>query len=268
MTDQLDSPATPPSPSPPTSTPVAAFSWARATMWMVIAFIVVSGMVFTFRACMKLPGETMTRTGDAVQKISGVLKDVASAFRQGTITTSFTSYATTIEGTQFLQVGRVNQMELFTRTDERSLGYLTLPEIVVEARVPIEYTYYVDLNGPWRFVVENNVLQVYPPDMGLNTPAVDVSRLSFEVRKGRFGSEQVQEDLKRSIGFMAKEKGRQNINLIRETARGKIAEFVGTWLARSFPDGKNYPIKVYFPNEAQAPPQHPFLTTNNPPPAR
>ncbi|HTG44599.1 MAG TPA: hypothetical protein VK633_08710, partial [Verrucomicrobiae bacterium] len=259
MSDSFDE-----TPAPLNPGPRAHLSWARATMWMVIALVVVGGTVLIFRACVQMPGETISKTGDAVQKVGSLLKDVASAFRQGTITTSFTSYATTIEGMQLLQVGKVNQMEIFTRTDERTLGYLTLPEVIVEARAPIEYTYYVDLNGPWRFVVENQVLHAYPPDIGVNTPAVDVSKMSFEVRKGRFGTEQVQEDLKRSISYMAKEKARQNIGLIRETARGKIGEFVANWLARSFPDGKEYPVKVYFPKEAQAPPHSLLVRTNSP----
>lgn len=237
-------------------------------MWMVITMILVGGTVLIFRACVKMPGETISKTGDAVRKATSALKDVAAAFRQGTITTSFTSYATTIEGMQLLQVGKVNQMEIFTRSDERALGYIPLPEVIIEARAPIEYTYYVDLNKPWHFIIEKNVLQVYPPEIGVNTPAVDVSRMDFEVKKGRFGTEQVREDLKKSISFMAKEKARQNIGLIRETARGKIGEFVANWLARSFPDGQDYPVKVFFPDERQ-PLVYPFLiSTNNPPEAQ
>ena len=43
-----------------------------------------------------------------------------------------------------------------------------------------------------------------------------------------------------------------NLGLVRETGRKQTEAFVRDWLARSFADGKNYPVSVRFRNEAQA----------------
>ena len=57
------------------------------------------------------------------------------------------------------------------------------------------------------------------------------------------------------------------------TGREPVAEFVQQWLARSFPDGSNYTVRVHFPGEAPPPdvaldalpePQ-PLLPTEAPP---
>jgi len=44
-------------------------------------------------------------------------------------------------------------------------------------------------------------------------------------------------------------RAKDNVPLVRETGRKEISEFVENWLARSFTDGKNYNVKVYFPGE-------------------
>jgi hypothetical protein len=44
--------------------------------------------------------------------------------------------------------------------------------------------------------------------------------------------------------------------LIRENARKQTADFVEKWLSKAFTDGKAYPVKVYFPDEAS--PGSPF----------
>src|SRR3546814_8570547 len=51
-----------------------------------------------------------------------------------------------------LQFKKVSQTEIFTHTDHSStaFGYIPLPEVIVEARAPVEYTYYLDLEEPWR----------------------------------------------------------------------------------------------------------------------
>jgi len=79
---------------------------------------------------------------------------------------------------------------------------------------------------------------------------VDVSTLTYEVKKGRFKTEEAVENLKGSITSLAILRAKENIPLVRETARHQTEDFVEKWLARSFADGKNYPVKVYFPGEA------------------
>jgi hypothetical protein len=199
-------------------------------MWMVIATILMGGGV--------------------IGRASKALADVASAFKQGTITTSFVSYATTITNQHYLQFATLKQGEIFTREQPGTVfGYPLLPDVVVEARAPVEYTYYLDLNAKWQFLLRDNVIYVFAPAIKFNKPAVDASAITYEVRKGYVKTADAQENLKKSITGLAIIRARENIPLVRETGRRQTSEFVEKWLMKSFADGKQYPVKVYFPDE-------------------
>lgn len=220
-------------------------------MWTGIVLIVVSGLVISFRACVEMPERTIQKTGETIFKAGDALATVAGAFRSGTITTSFVSYATTLTNSQRLQFATLKQVEIFARTEEPStaFGYVPLPAVAVEARAPVEYTYYLDLNAKWEFVLRDGVIHVFAPAIHANRPSVDVSALAFEVKKGRFGATEAMENLKGSLSSLALLRAKENIPLVRETARHETTQFVERWLARSFTDGKAYPVKVYFPGE-------------------
>lgn len=241
---------TPPPQLPPPS-PGINNPWALASMWVGIAIVLVTGIVLMFRACVSLPERALQKTSETIEKAGETLATVASAFSRGTITTSFVSYATSITNSQHLQFATLKQMEMFTRTEEPStaFGYLPLPAVEVEARAPVEYTYFLDLNAKWEFVVRDGVLHVYAPPIRANRPSVDVSALDYQVKRGRFRTTEVIESLKKNITSLAILRAKENIPLVRETGRRETAEFVEKWLSRSFSDGNNYPVKVYFPGE-------------------
>jgi hypothetical protein len=232
-------------PTASSSPHVGHTSWARPTMWMVIMLIVVSAGVYVFKSCLNAPGDALSKTGQA-------LANVASAFRRGTITTSFVSYATTISNYHYLQFATLKQTEIFTRSEapNTAFGYIPLPEVVVEARAPVEYTYYLDLNAKWEMTLKDHVLYVFAPPIKFNKPAVDASAITYEVRKGYVKTTEAQANLKKSVTSLVALKGKENIPLIRETGRKQTAEFVEKWLAKSFVDGSQYAVKVYFPDES------------------
>ena len=87
------------------------------------------------------------------------------------------------------------------------------------------------------------------PPIRANRPSVDVSALTYEVKKGRFKTTEALENLKSSISSLVVLRAKDNIPLVRETARHQTTEFIEKWLARSFADGKQHPVKVYFPGE-------------------
>ena len=238
---------TPPSPSSPT--PHQA--WARTTLWVLVVLICVVNAVIVFKSCRNLPGETLDKTGKVIDKAGKALADLASAFNQGRVTTEFISYATTLSNQHYLQFATLKQTEIFTRKDESTtgFGYIPLPEVVVEARAPVEYTYYLDLNAKWDFVLKDNVLYVFAPPIRFNKPAVDASAITYEVKKGYFKTAEAQENLKQSLSSLVALKARENIPLVRENGRRQVTEFVEHWLLKSFADGKRHPVKVFFPNE-------------------
>jgi len=212
-------------------------------MWMVIVFIFVGGAIYVFKSCLAAPGDVMSKAGKA-------LADVASAFKRGTITTSFFSYATTLTNQHYLQFATLKETEVFRREQPTTIfGYPVLPDVVVEARAPVECTYYLDLNAKWQFELRDNVIYVFAPPIRFNKPSVDASAITYEVKKGYAKTAEAQDNLKKSITGLVSIRAKENIPLVRETGRRQTTEFVEKWLMKSFTDGKQYPVKVYFPDE-------------------
>jgi hypothetical protein len=234
---------------------------------MVTVALAIGGGVYVFKSCRDLPGETLDKSGKLVQAIGQQALQVASAFRQGTITTTFTSYATSLSGSQYLQFATLSQREIFTRTDESTVlfGYIPLPDVIVEASAPVTYTFYLDLNAPWDFVLRDGVIWVTAPDIKFNKPALDVSRITYEVKKDSHfrNTSEAMENLRSSMTSMCYNKARSNIELVRETGRKQTESFVENWVAKSFADGKNYPVKVRFRNEKPALNTHSSATGEN-----
>src|SRR5438270_8444135 len=159
----------------PSETAVAARNpWAWPVAWMATITILVVGGLYIFKSCRDLPVETLEKSGKLAKAITKGLAEVAAAFNKGTITTTFTSYATEMSGHQYLQVAELKQQERFTRTDEATtaFGYLPLPEVIVEADAPVTYTYYLDFNDAWDFTLQDGQVIVTAPDIKPNKPAV------------------------------------------------------------------------------------------------
>lgn len=235
-----------PEDSQPPAPPVN--NWPKTILWMLVVLVVAMNAALIVRSCRSLPGEA----GKLIEKTGKALADVASAFRQGTIRTEFTSYATTITNQQLLQFATLRQRETFTRSEETTtgFGYIPLPEVIVEARAPVEYTYHLDLNAPWNFVLQENIIHVFPPPVRFNKPSIDASEIAYEVKKGYLKTDEALENLKRSLSSLAVLKARDNIPLVRETCRQQTSLFVENWLAKTFSDGRSFAVKVHFPGEA------------------
>jgi hypothetical protein len=249
----IESPSRDDSRPPPLPPAQRGNPWAWPVMWMVCLLILAGSGVYVVRSCIKMPAETLQKGAEFAEKAGQALEKVASAFKQGRVTTTFSSYATTLSGSQYLQVATVKQTEVFTRKDEASVafGYIPLPDIVVQATAPVTYTYYVDLNARWDFKLQDGVIYVVAPDIHFNKPAVDASLITYEVRKDSYlrRTHEAMENLKSSITYLSIERAKTNIDLAREKARKEVESFVENWLSKSFADGKQYPVKVRFKSE-------------------
>jgi hypothetical protein len=245
----------PKQPAPPRS-PGSSWAWPLS-LALIVALLLASGL-YVFKSCRDLPGDTLDKGSKLAATVGQQLAQVAGAFRQGTVTTSFTSYATTLSGSQYLQFATLSQKELFTRTDESTLlfGYIPLPDVIVEASAPVTYTYYLDLNARWDFLLRDGVIWVTAPDIKYNKPALDVSRFTYEVKKDSHfrNTAEAMENLRSSMTWMTYKKAQANVELVRETGRKQTEAFVENWLAKSFADGKKYPVKVRFRSEKPAAP--------------
>lgn len=244
MADEPEQTSAPPMAKPP-------MNWPKATLWMMVIFVVSLNALLFLKSCRDLPGDMVDKTGKVIDKAGSALASVAQAFSRGTLTTSFVSTATTLSNQQHLQFATLKQTEIFTHHEAKStaFGYVPLPDVVVEARAPVEYTYHVDLKAKWELTLKDNTIHVLAPPIRANKPAVDASAISYEVKKGYLKTDEAQENLKRSITSLVTLRAKDNVGLVRETGRKEIAEFVENWLARSYTDGKQYNVKVYFPGE-------------------
>lgn len=225
--------------------------WPKNVIWLAIIGVVALNAALVLRSCRNLPGETLDKAAKVIEKAGKALASVASAFSHGTIRTEFISYATTITNQHYLQFATLKQTEMFTRSEEATtgFGYIPLPEVVVEARAPVETTYYLDLNAKWNFVLKDNVVHVFAPPIRFNKPSVDASAITYEVKKGYLKTAEALDNLKKSVSSLATLKATENISLVRENGRRQTTEFVERWLMKSFTDGKQYFVKVFFPDE-------------------
>ncbi len=218
------------------------------TLIAVVA-IVVGAAVYLVKSMIDVPRDM---AGQGRQALEGIQK-IAQAFNAGRVTTTFISYATEVSGSNYLQFATLKQMEVFERTDARTTlwGQLALPEVMVEARAPVETTYYLDLNSRWEMQLEEQKVFVTAPEIRFNTPAVDASAIRYEVREGSIfrDEEEVLAKLRDGLMEMSRQRAEENIELIRELGRRKTQEFVEKWLAHTFDDGTSYGVEIRFADE-------------------
>lgn len=222
-------------------------------MWVAIVLILAGGGLYVFKSCRDAPRDLIAEAARGAKQAGQVVAEVAKAFNQGTITLSFLTYATSVSNTHYLQFATLKQTEVFTRRDEAStaFGYIPLPDVVVEARAPVECSYYLDLDAKWQFFLQDNVVYALAPEIRFNKPAVDASEITYEIKVGSKirDTAKAMDNLKKSITSQSILRAKGNIALVRETGRRQTTEFIEQWLMKSFTDGKSYPVKVYFPDE-------------------
>ena len=242
-----------PPPAPARAPRPSHAPWAFAAAAVAVVAIVTGGVAYVVRSARSLPTEMIEGGRQALRD----LREVAAAFRTGSVTTSFRSYATELHGTTRLQFAELRQLEVFERRDEAAVlwGALSLPDVVVEARAPVEYTYYLDLDREWRFRLEGKEVYVVAPPIAWNRPSVDVSALRYEVRAGSvFRDEQlVEERLRSDLTALSALRARQHVPLVREACRRKVEAFVETWLVQRFADGDGHRAHVRFADEPAEP---------------
>lgn len=235
-------------PDSPAVSTVKTIALVLVAVFAILAFV----GLFLFLSVRKMPGDVVRAGRDVV----GDLTDLAAAFREGDVETMFVSYAAELAGSNKLQVAELEQMEIFTRTESSSVlwGALQLPDVVVEARVPVEYVYFVDLDGRWDFSLRGGELVVHAPPLAANMPALDVSELEYVVRESSILRDEnaAIESLRAGLTELSRRRSTDNLSLVRETARLEIERFVANWLRTSF-DGEVEHLSVVVRNEPRIP---------------
>jgi hypothetical protein len=228
------------------------FTWPVA--FTLIVLVAIGAGVYLVKSFLNVPRD-VTEGG---REVLSDIQEIARAFSEGTVTTTFISYAAEVSGSNYLQFATLKQMEVFERSEGKTAlwGQLQLPEVVVQASAPVEYTYYLDLNGSWEMLLEDRRVLVTAPPIEFNTPAIDASAIQYDVREGSIfrNEEEVMDKLRSGLMEMSRQRAESNIDIIRELGRKKTEEFVDNWLKHTYDDGASYHVEVRFSDEVTAPP--------------
>ena len=150
-----------------------------------------------------------------------------------------------------MQVAKLHETEVFERTSQLKAFWVDLPDVVVKATVPVEYSFFVDMNQGWKFRLFNDEIVVEVPGLTNSTPAVDVSKLRFDVVKGsliRNEKESLDKIQNELMGLLV-EKSIEHRVTVREQARASIEQFVKGWLTQVTGGIPGKTIKVHFADE-------------------
>ena len=236
------------------STPSAARNpWPVVVTILGVVALLLLAILWMGKKFTELPGATLGKSAELVKAAGNEARQVAESFRKGTVRQEFFSHAAELSGTGRLQVATLKQRETFLREESGSTawGLIPVPKVVVQAQAPVEYTYYVDLKEPWDFRQQDKTITVIPPPLTPNTPALDVSALTFYTLEGSIWRDAgaVRERLRETFTASLAKRARNNVPLVREVSRREIEEFVEKWLAEKFGDARDYRVKVIFSDE-------------------
>lgn len=237
-------------PSTSSAPPAAPRShWPRAVTLLGLAAMTLGAGLWMFHKVASAPAGALALVKELGQQAS----TVAQGFRHQTVREEFLSSSVKLTGLTRLQVATLDEHETFRRKESDSLvwGLIPLPSIVVQADVPVEYSYYLDFNSPWEFSQTDAVVTAYPPSLQPGPPAADLSKLTFYTLEGRVWQDDkaVRDRLQGSLTPALRTRASEHIPLVREIARRQVQSFVEKWLADTFSDGREFHVKVLFPEE-------------------
>jgi hypothetical protein len=171
----------------------------------------------------------------AVEAVAGI----ADRFQTQSITTTFTAAIPHLvhDGGTKLELAAFEATEVFTRTEDRRMLFDMVPlgTTVTEIRVPVTYRYHLRLNERWRLEIRDQGCVVYaPPIRPTLPPAIHTDGMSKHISGSWFHFDEDEQlaELERSLTELLSRRAADpdNIDLVRETCRRRVAEFVRNWL--------------------------------------
>ena len=224
-------------------------------------------------ACLVLPilliRSAMTRVrslGGTAESALISVRSAAEAFRASRVETILRSYAASVKGMSKFQFAELRQLESFERTDSASLawGAIPLPDVVVEARGAVVYTYVLDFQKRWDLKLVLGRVDVVAPAPEFGVPALDPSTLTFEVKRGSVLRDEaaVRSALQAGLSGLLEQRAREHLPLVRETGRKATAEFVRNFLIANFDDASKLEVRVRFADEPVTPPSVPPISVD------
>ncbi|MDA8020619.1 MAG: hypothetical protein MPN21_24540 [Thermoanaerobaculia bacterium] len=200
---------------------------------------------------------------DIAGRAADRVEAIAEGFFTGDVTEQFVSSMPKVDRSAGgeLEVAEVEIVETLTRSDERRLFWdtLSLGTTTVEVQVPVTYRYHVVLDDDWSVEVRGPVALVLAPSLRPTLPpALHTDRMRTRTEESwlRFDGADRLEELRASLTPRLTERAQAagHVDLIREEARRRVAQFVRRWLLDQefWTDDRFSTIKVIFPDEIPA----------------
>ena len=186
----------------------------------------------------------------------------AAPFTSENITQRFTSAIPEITRELNLEVASSKQIESFGCSDNLRLlfGLIDLGTNIAQISAPVSYRFHVRLHDPWKLEIrQDTVIVLAPPLSASIPPAIHTEQMERLAQRGwaRGSPAEMMRELERQITptlcqFAADPR---RLNLVRDTARKSVAEFVRLWLEREHQWGhKRFTkIQVQFADEPALP---------------
>ena len=186
----------------------------------------------------------------------------AAQFTNENITQRFTSAIPEITRELNLEVATTKQIESFGCSDNLCLlwGLIDLGTNIAQISTPVSYRFHVRLHDPWKLEIRQDTVIVHAPPLRASIPpAIHTEDMERLAQRGwaRGSPAAMMRELERQITptlcqFAADPK---RLNLVRDTARKSVAEFVQLWLEREHQWGhKRFTqIQVQFADEPALP---------------
>jgi hypothetical protein len=209
--------------------PVTAWRWPIVVL--VIAVLVFLGG----RAACRVVSDM----GRAADSRLDQVADLADRFTTENITTTFLSALPRLapDAGAKLELTAIQTTETLTRTSDRRVFFDLVPlgATVSEIRVPVVYRYHLSLDEPWRLEVAEHAVRVHAPAIRATLPpAIDTAGMEKRSSRGwlRFDSDDEMDELERHLTELLSRRAQDpdSIDLVRETCRRTVAEFVRNWL--------------------------------------
>lgn len=228
----------------------------RLLRWPLVAIAVLVIGWLTVRTTLQVGKETAL---EAVDRAAGAVTQLAAGFTSTTITDTFVAAIPKL-GTEglLLEVAQLEATETFERRDEKRGFYDLVPlgTTVSEIRVPVTYRYHLRLEDQWTLDVRDGICLVHAPVIrATKPPAIHTDGMEKHIEGSwlRFDEEDVMADLEQSLTLRlnARAGSPERLDLVRETCRAKVVDFVSSWLLAEgqWGQGRIIAVQVVFDDE-------------------
>ena len=259
VTDEASATASKPAPAEPASEPQYFLPPPQKTSKVSVMILCLLMVALCFTAGFML----LKYAADKVETWATKVGSIPGLFRErdplnAVFTASLPELSRTVGGK--LEIASFKMTEVFERTDYETFG-IPLGETRSSIKVPVTYTYHVELHDPWTLDVTNGICYVTAPPIKHNVPAIHTDGMVKKVesdwrtifKPGHDEQKRLNEFEKTLTPRMWVNAGSPKyIKIVREDCRKTVGEFVRDWILKDerYKDYDIETLKIVFPDEA------------------